>query len=1041
MTITELSIKRPILIIVIFMALTLLGVVGYNQLKYELFPNINIPTVNITTNYDGASASAVESTVTKRIEDAVSGLDKVDTITSTSQEGVSQVTITFTQDANIDFALQDAQRKVSQILSALPDGVDTPSVSKVSLDDMPILITGFTSNLPDTKFYQLMNDFVKPSLSEVSGVGQVMVMGGRQRQIKVNMDHQKLQSYGISPLQVLQVVQNANLEYPTGTVKDRDSQFVVRLAGRFENLDDLRNLVVSHTAGSDVLLSDVAEIQDGKADSEVITRINGKSTIGVMIQKQSDANAVEVSKGIRKELTQIEKEYSRYDLKATVAMDNSTYTVDSANAVKEDLLLAIMLVAGVMLLFLHSIRNSLIVMIAIPTSLVTTFTGMWALGFSLNVITLLALSLVIGILVDDAIVVLENIYRHLEIGEEKRAAALKGRNEIGFTALSITMVDVVVYLPLALVTGIIGGMIREFALVIVVSTLTSLFVSFTVTPLLASRFGKLEKLTKNTLMGRFGLAFERFYETLTNDYLKILRGCLKHPVWLLLFAAGLFVAALSLVPLGFIGSEFMPQSDQGVLSIQLEMPMGTKLEQTNAMSQVIEQELTKLPVIESCFTASGVGGRNNTSANDAYFYVNLVPKEQRKLSTEEVRQLLLKKFANVPGIKLHISQAGLMGGGSSSPIQLAVSGPSWSRVMSAAQRVKKIAEQIPGTSDVQLSSEEGQPEMKIQIDRRKMAQLGLDIATVGQTLKVAMAGDNNANFQDTDGTEYPINVMFDEFNRTRTADLGDLSVMNKSGQLVKLNQFATIVPSTGPTRVERRDRYYAITVSSQAIGRTSGDIGRDIMQAVMKDGVPDGIKVAPVGTLKTQAESFASLGLALVAAIVFVYLIMAALYNSFIYPFAVLFSVPLAVIGAFLALGLTQKSLAVFSIMGIIMLVGLVSKNAILLVDFTNRAREQEGLSIQDALIEAGRERLRPILMTTMTMILGMLPLAMSSAVGSEYKTGLGWALIGGLTSSMFMTLVVVPVVYTKVEQFRTFVMGLQAKFVRKSKPEAAYEH
>ncbi|TCL71596.1 HAE1 family hydrophobic/amphiphilic exporter-1 [Hydrogenispora ethanolica] len=1038
MTITELSIKRPILIIVIFLALTLLGVVGYSQLKYELFPNINIPTVSITTQYDGASASAVESLVTKKIEDAVSGVDKIDTITSTSQEGVSQVTVSFKQDANIDFALQDVQRKVNQILSALPDDVTSPSVSKVSLDDMPIIIAGFTSNLPDTQFYQLMDDFVKPSLSEVSGVGNVEVMGGNQRQIKVNIDRQKLQSYGLSVLQVLQAVQNANLEYPTGTVKDQDSQFVVRLSGRFETLDDLRELVVSRSEAGDILLSDVAEIQDGKAESVVITRINGKTTIGVMILKQSDANAVEVSKGVRKELAEIEKEYAKYNLKATVAMDNSTYTVDSANAVKEDLLFAILLVAGVMLVFLHSFRNSLIVMIAIPTSLVTTFTGMWALGFSLNIITLLALSLVIGILVDDAIVVLENIYRHLEKGEDKRSAALKGRNEIGFTALSITLVDVVVYLPLALVSGIIGGMIREFALVMVVSTLTSLFVSFTVTPLLASRFGKLEQLTKGTLIGRFGLMFERFYAALTKDYVAVLRASLKHPLLVLFLATVLFVAAVALVPMGFIGSEFMPQSDQGVLSIQLEMPMGTKLDQTNALTQTIERELSAMPEIESCFTAAGVGGQNNATANSAYFYVNLVPKKERKHSTEEVRQLLIKKFEKVPGIKLHITQAGLMGGGSSSPIQLAVSGPSWNRVMAAAEDVKKIAEQIPGTSDVRLSSEEGQPEMRIQIDRKKMARLGLDIATVGQTLRIAMAGDDNTNFQDRDGTEYAINVMLDEFNRSRTADLGELAVMNKSGQLVKLSQFASIVPSTGPTKVERRDRYYAITVSSQAIGRASGDIGRDIMQAVMKKGLPEGIKLAPVGTLKTMGESFASLGLALIAAIVFVYLIMAALYNSFIYPFAVLFSVPLAIIGALLALGLTQKSLAVFSIMGIIMLVGLVSKNAILLVDFANRAREEQGLGIHDALLEAGQERLRPILMTTLTMILGMLPLAFSAAVGSEYKTGLGWALIGGLTSSMFMTLVVVPVVYTKIEQVREFFMGLKDKLSRK--PKAVYE-
>jgi HAE1 family hydrophobic/amphiphilic exporter-1 len=1035
MTITELSIKRPVLIIVLFAFLTLLGVMGFSQLRYELLPKMDIPTVSVGTTYPGASASEVETSVTKKIEDAVSGVDKVDSIVSTSQEGYSSLTISFTQEAKIDIALQDVQRKINQILSTLPDDIDTPSVSKVSLDDMPILIFGTTSNLPGTQFYRMMNDYVKPRLSQLAGVGQVMVMGGKERQIRVNLDIDRLQSYQMSSLQVLQALKNANLDYPTGNFKDQDRQYVVRLAGKFESLDQLRNLVVKQTTTGQVKLSDVAEVEDGYNETDVITRINGKETIGIMIRKQSDANTVSVSQVVRAEMQKLEQEYAKDNFKAIVAMDNSTFTLESAKAVKEDIGLAILLVAGVMLLFLHSMRNSLIVMVAIPTSLVVTFIGMWAMGDTLNIITLLALSLVIGILVDDAIVVLENIYRHLEQGKDKGRAALEGRNEIGFTALSITMVDVAVYLPLALVSGVIGGIIRSFSMVMVVATLTSLFVSFTVTPLLASRFSKLEHLTRNTMMGRFGLAFERFYNGFTEDYLKVLRASLKHPWIVLGLAALLFVVTVALIPGGFVGAEFMPQADQSAMQINLEMPTGTRVETTNMVTQQMEQIISHYPEVKTIFVACGTSGGYTAAGNNAIFFVDMVPKEQRSRSTEDVEEALKKEFAKLPGATIHISAASLSSGGSSAPVQLALVGANWKSVSRAAVQVKKIAEQIPGTSDVRLSSEEGKPEMRIVFDRKKMADLGVDVATVGQTLQVGLTGNDDSKFTDQDGTEYDIKVMLDQWDRTRTSDIGNLTVMNSKGALVPLNQFVKVQPSSGPTKLERRDRNYAVTVLSGVIGRASGDVGKDIAKKVEAVGLPAGVTLRPVGTLKNQGDSFASLGMALLACIVIVYLIMAALYNSFIYPFSVLFSVPLAIIGAILALALTKNSLAVFSIMGIIMLIGLVSKNAILLVDFANRARAEEGLSVHDALIEAGRERLRPILMTTLTMILGMLPLATSAATGSEYKRGLGWVLIGGLAVSMLMTLVVVPVVYTRIEKIREFFLGLSKGVVGKTKP------
>lgn len=1038
MTITELSIKRPILVIVLFTALAILGVFSYMQLKYEVFPDIDIPIVTITTQYPGASASVVEAAVTKKIEDAVSAIDRIDYVASTSMENVSIVTINFLSGTNIDLSLQDVQRKVNQILADLPDDVKPPAVAKISLEEMAFMFVGVTGNLPPAQLYQTLKDQIQPQLTKVPGIGQISLLGGQEREIRVNIDPQKARSYGLSNLQILQALQNSNVEYPTGKFKDVDNQYVVRLAGKFTSIEQIKLLPIGRSEdGGDILLTDVAEVYDGIVDPTMYARVNGKDVVGMAVQKQTDANAVEVAKGVRKAMQRLEEQYKDINLKFQVAVDNTKYTMESAKAVKEDLLIAILLVAAVMLIFLHSIRNAVIVMLAIPTSLVTTFIGMKIFDLSLNNITLLSLSLVIGILVDDAIVVLENIYRHLEMGKDKRVAALEGRNEIGFTALSITMVDIVVFGPLALAGGTIGGILRSFAMVIVVSTLMSLFVSFTVTPLLASRFSKLEKLTRGTLMGAFGLWFEGAFKRFTAGYIRILRWGLEHPIKVLLLAGLMLVAALSLVPGGFIGMEFMPQSDQGTISVNLEMPQGTKLEETDQIVQRAERIITRLPGVEMVFAATGISDKQQEDSRKAVLYVSMVEKKDRVRSTAQTAEDIKVQLAKIPGLVYHVGLAGVGGSSSATAVQFVVTGTSWNDVVESAERIKQIVAKIPGTNDVRTSAEVGQPELKVNLNRQKMSALGLNIASVGQTLQVALTGNDDSKYRDVDGTEYPIRVMIDQFDRTRTDDVGNLTVMNNAGQLIELRQFAEITQTLGATSLERRDRNYAITVSSQAIGRTSGDIGADVMKALAHEKFPRGVNYAPTGTLKNQADSFAQLLLALIAGVIFMYLIMVALYNSFIYPFPVLFAIPMAFIGALLALALSRNSLAIFSIMGLIMQMGLVSKNAILLVDFTNKARE-DGRSVKEALVEAGRERIRPILMTTSTMILGMLPLALSSGVGSEMKNGLGWVLIGGLTCSMIMTLVVVPVVYMETEKVRQLIIRLFGKVFKKKQPAMA---
>ncbi len=1037
MTITELSIKRPTLIVVIFSAMILLGFYSYTQMNYELLPKITPPVITIATVYPGGSPNEVETSITKPVEDALSTLDNIDDIKSTSGEGISFVVIQFNQGADVDLQLQNAQRKINQIINTLPTQAKTPVISKFALDEIPVLRMGLTSNMPPKKFYQFVVDRIQPRLAKLGGVGQITLVGGEQREIKVNLNEDKIRSYGLSILQIVQVIQSSNLDLPAGKIQNNSNQFIVRLAGKFSSLNTLRNLIVAHLPnGSNIHLSDIAEIEDGVKDPTNISRIDGVSSIGMLVQKQTDANTVLVSRLVKNEIKKIEKDYKAENVHFNIAQDESTFTIDAANGVKFDLALAVLLVAIVMLLFLHSIRNSFIVMMAIPCSLISTFTIMYLFGFTLNLMTLLGLSLVVGFLVDDSIVVIENIYHHFEKGENKRDAALKGRNEIGFAALAITMVDVVIYVPLALTGGLIGNILREFSVVVVISTLLSLFVSFTVTPLLASRIGKLEKLAGKTFIGKFAIWFEKGFRKLTDHYIIILKWSLVNKWKVVAIAVLLFAASIALVRTGFIGAEFMTQPDRGEFAVILEMPLGYSLDHTNFVAQKVENFIRKMPEVRKLFVnvgASSEGMIGQNSNNVAELDVSLIPKDMRIKSTNEISEEIKTMALQIPGVKVRVNPIGIFGTANQTPIQLVVSSSNRKDVETAAAVVDSIIKKIPGTADVRLSSENGNPETRIDIDRQKLADYGLSVADVGASLNVAFQGNDDAKFRDGDD-DYDINISLDKFDRSKISDIENLTFVNRQGQSVQLQQFASVYQTTGPTKLERMNRVPSITVFSQAIGRPTGSIGQDIKDALAKTSLPKGIEIAYQGDLKNQAESFSSLALALLAAIIFVYMVMVALYDSYADPFIILFSIPTAIIGALLALALTMKSLNIFSILGIIMLVGLVGKNAILLVDRANQ-RRKEGESTFEAMLDAGRNRIRPIMMTTAAMVFGMLPIALSLDAGSEWKSGLAWAIIGGLISSLLLTLVLVPVIYALVETWKA---RLLAFYHRKIKKETA---
>lgn len=1016
MKIAEISIKRPSLVIVMFIVLTLGGLLSYSLLNYELLPKFSPAVVSITTVYPGASPGEVENTVSKKIEDAVSSMENIKKLDAKSFESVSAIVITLNSGSDVDYALNDAQRKVNAILKDLPEGIDPPSLNKFSLDDLPVITLAGSGNLDASDFYDLMDKRIAPVLSRVDGVAKVDLIGGQEREIQVSIDAKRLEASRLSLVQVQSAILQSNLDFPTGSVQTKEQDVLIRLSGKYKSLDELRNLVLTTTsAGAQIRLQDVADVQDAQEDVEKLARVDGQSAIAVQIMKQSDANAVSVSKGIQENIAQLQQEYASAGLELKVVNDSSVYTLDSANAVIHDLIMAIILVAFVMLFFLHSLRNAIIVMVAIPVSLIGTFIALKLLGYSLNLMSLLGLSLVVGILVDDAIVVLENIYRHMEMGKNRVRAAYDGTKEIGFTVTSITLVIVVVFIPIALSSGLVSDILKQFCVTVSIATMLSLLASLTIVPWLSSRFGKLERISGKTIFGKVILSFERGLDRFTEWVSSLLKWSLRHKTVTLGVVIALLIASFMLIGKGYIGAEFFASSDRGEFLVQIELPKDAAIEQTNALTLEAENYLKTKPEITSLITTVGQSsdGALGTQATPykSEISVQLIPKTERADPADIYAAKIKRELEPVlVGAKVKTVPVSILGMAERAPLALVVTGPSLDSVLAFANTAMDSLRNIPGATEIKLSVEAGNPEISVDVDRDKMASLGLSIAMVGQTMQTAFSGNTDGKFRQGE-YEYDINVRYANFDRQNIDDVSNLLFVNNAGQQVRLSQFAHVHESSGPSMLERRDKSTAVTVEAQTIGRPTGSVAADWQKSLETAVKPIGVSTVWGGDMENQSEGFGSLGLALLSAIVLVYLIMVSLYNSFVYPFVVLFSIPLSVIGALLALALTNNSLNLFTILGLIMLIGLVAKNAIILVDFTNQ-RKAEGASTYQALIDANHTRLRPILMTTIAMVIGMLPIALAQGAGAEWKNGLAWVVIGGLLSSLFLTLIIVPVMY-----------------------------
>ena len=1022
MNITKIAIERPSLIIVLFSVLTLLGIIGYKSLSYELLPDFNQPVVVIKTMYPGAEPQEVETSVSRKIEDALSNLEGVDYLETKSMPNASVIIANLKYGTNVDQAMQDAQRYIDNIRKDLPADIMSPVMSKVSPNDLPIISISATSNLSAIEFYQKMENEYLPQIQQLKGVAEITILGGEEREIQVKVNQDKLKSYKLSLSQVVEAINRSGLDLPAGKVQSAKENNSVRLIGKFATVENIMNVQVAMPIfGSPVYVRDVATVTDGIKEISSVSRFNGVNGIGLMLKKQGDANAVEVSKLVHEKLKSIEAQNMSSGVKFIVADDSTDKTIAAVDSVVFDLMLAVILVSLVMFLFLRSYRNALIVIIAIPTSLVTAFAVMWMLGFTLNLMTLLAMSLIIGILVDDATVVLENIQRHLDMGKNRRVAAMDGRMEIGFSALSITLVDVVVFLPILFLQVFVADMLMQFSVIVITSTLTSLLVGFTLTPWLASRIGKKEKLQPSNFLNRFLLWFEEQLQKFIQWYGKKLEWVLSHKMIFSAIVIVLLVLTGVMMKQGIIGKEMMSTGDQGKFRMNLEYDKTTTVQQNNLISQQIENFIIQQPEVASLFSnvagpSTGIGSLGVGSANKTEFTIQLKPEKERDITTEKymksLREALRKEF---PSINYSMAVLGLLP--KSAPIKITLSGSNLDLVMKTGAELKAMVEQIPGADNVKLSVEEGIPEYKVIPDKDKMQRLGLTTAYVGMNLRTAFTGNDDATLTEK-GIEYPVRIWLDDFSRKNYEDVQHLTIVNPMNQPIEVSQFAEVKQDNSPSLLERMDRQASVTLTAESFGRPSGTLADEAITQLRNKPLPEGVKMSWGADIKTQNESFGALGSVLLISFLLIYLIMVALYDNYIYPFVALFAIPVAAIGAFLALNLSLNDLTLFAQLGLIMLMGLVTKNSILIVDFTNQLKA-EGKHFKEALLIAGKERMRPILMTTLAMAIGMLPIALAKGTAAEWKNGLAWVIIGGLMSSLILTVFLVPMVYYVVDTIK----------------------
>ena len=1014
MNLSRSAVRRPVFTIMMMLIVILLGSISLIRLPIDLMPDITYPTLTIRTLYENASPEEIEELITRPVEEAMSAVPGVESVYSTSSEGASNVRVTFSWGTDLDTASNDIRDRLDRVIPNLPEDAERPMLRKFDIANFPVLIFGASSDLTPLQMRKLIDDQVKYRIERIPGVASLEVWGGYEREIQVNLDAGKIKSMDLPLDQILSRIREGNITLPAGTIDRGTFEVTMRTKGEYMSLDQLASTVVSIREGAPIKLRDIASVDDTWKKITRLITVNGKPGVRLGVRKQSGKNTVEVAASVLKEVENISRDIPQITI--TPIIDTSDYIRNSITNVGSMALYGGILAILVLLFFLRNVISTLIIATSIPISIIAAFALMYFGGLTLNLMTLGGLALGIGMLVDNAIVVLENIYRYRESGEKAEDATVKGAGEVTAAIVASTLTTLVVFLPLVFVRGMSGVMFKQLAYVVSFSLLCALMVALTLVPVMSSKFlhpGTVH--VKETWLARLNIISVRFFASMEDSYKRLLHFALDRTGIVVIAVVLLLIGSFALVP--FVGVEFMPTTDEGEVRINAEMEVGTRMEVLGEKFKLIEA-IVKREVPEIKNTVVSIGGTSwrSQGSHSGQMRIALVPRAERSRSSEQIASVLRRQLSNIPGVTIR-TRAGQglfllrMFSGDTESVQIEIRGYDLETADALAERVQKIVEDVDGVTDAQLSRESGSPEELIFVDRQKAADMKLTVSQIANMLQTVLSGTTAGSYREG-GDEYDIRVKIKDAEKMDIREILDLTLVSTGGEPVVLRNVVKMQPKTGPVRIERKDQERIVMVSANISGRDMGSILADIRERLRSIAVPRNFSIIFGGDYEEQQKAFRELLLSLALALLLVYMVMASLYESIRYPIVVMFSVPFASIGVILMLFITNTTFNVQSFIGCIMLGGIVVNNAILLVDHINLLRRRDGMPLREAIEEGGRRRLRPILMTAMTTILAMVPLAIGLGEGGEVQAPLARAVIGGLISSTLITLVIVPTVY-----------------------------
>lgn len=1025
MKISNTAIDRPIATFMVMSIVIILGITTLFKMPVELFPNMEMPVVTITTKYIGASPQEIETQITKVLEDELASLNNLDTVSSVSQQDVSTIMVQFNWGTNLDIAALDVKDKVDKIRINLPaDLTEEPVIEKADPTASPILQYSLSGEADLGTLYNIADQEIRPQLEKIKGVSSVKIVGGRENEIKVYLDPDQLQNYGLSIPVVIDTIKKDSRNFVIGKVDQGEKELSIRTKGEINSLDDLKKLTFNLPTGGQVSLQDFANIELGYLSTSEQTYFNGKNAVGIFVYKLKSANTVEVSKLVRGEAENLVKQIPA-DIKVDTILDSSEFIDASIKNLTKDGLIGALLATAILYLFLGRISSTLVVGLAIPTSIITTFLFMYMFGLSINLITLGALGLAIGMMVDDAVVVLQNIFRHYhDEGRGVIEAAKMGVQEVGTAVIASTITKVIVFLPMIFVTGLAGQIFMPLAITVTIGLLSSLAVSLTVTPMLSGLLLKQSK-HENGKLGSILRILQRasdfihiYIQKLENLYLRTLKWSLGHRKRILFLALVFLIGGFGFIPM--MGAEFMPKMDSGEFSVEVEMPSGTKVEKTDQVVRSIMKQLQDIPEMDKMFITMGTDKKSNVKIDRpdyAIFDVKLIDQSQRKRKTKEILDDLRTSFSRYPGVQIKAREKGFIASSlfSSDPVFVMIKGDDENLLRQTSDQILQIVKNTPGTREPRTSFTQGKPEVQLLFDRDKIKEYGIDLMNISLTMRAAVNGEVVTQYRNQ-GDQLDIRLLYPESRLLKLSDFENITVFSpKTGSYVPLQELAQVIEANGPSTIYRENKLRMAYITSDIVGRDLNSVNQDIMKEISKVELPRGFSIEFGGESKDMSESFGQLGFALLLAIVLIYMVMASEFESLKHPFVIMFSLPLTFFGVTASLSLTGRSLSVPALLGVLQLIGIVVGNAIILIEYTNQLR-RSGHSVYSALLKAGPVRLQPILMTTSAMVLGLLPLAMGLGEGAETHAPMATVVVGGLTVSTLLTLYVIPVIYSIAE-------------------------